>query len=183
MKQISSLLRGNNFHAFLLAKSPKKQKDRIPRLCICDPFIPGHFCPIAVYRLKPGTILLLGTLKSLLELINTSACIDKLLLAGEERMALGANFNLHFSNSRGLGYNGLAACALDNALFVFGLDSFFHFFEPHKIISLLVGSDFTSGIIISLFLHSVNTFLKISEKIRDAFTDLIYQSYFEIEQL
>lgn len=121
--------------------------------------------------------------KTLLELIKTSASVNKLLLTSIERMALGANFNLHFSNSRGLGYNGLAACALDNALFVFGLDSFFHFFEPHKIISLLVGSDFTSGIIISLFLHSVNTFLKISEKIRDAFTDLIYQSYFEIEQL
>ena len=136
MKQISSLLRGNNFHAFLLAKSPKKQKDRIPRLCICDPFIPGHFCPIAVYRLKPGTILLLGTLKSLLELINTSACIDKLLLAGEEGVALRANLDFELFSLSGLSNNGLAACALDNALYVFGLDSFLHFSVPHKIISL-----------------------------------------------
>ena len=104
------------------------------------------------------TILLLEVLESLLELINTSACINKLLLAGEEGVALGANFYSDLASLSGLSNNGLAACALDYALFVLGLNSFFHFFLPHKIISLLVGSDFTSGIIISLFTAVVNRF-------------------------
>ena len=103
-------------------------------------------------------ILLVEIFKSLLELINTSACINKFLLAGEEGMALRANFNSDFASLSGLGNNGLAACALDNALFVLGLNSFLHFSIPHKIISLLVGSDFTSRIIISLFFTFVKSF-------------------------
>ena len=97
------------------------------------------------------TILLVVLFKSLLELVNTTAGINKLLLTGEEGVALGANFNSDLTTLCGLGYNGLAACALDHALFVLRLNSFFHFKIPHKIISLLVGSDFTSRDIISLF--------------------------------
>jgi hypothetical protein len=104
--------------------------------------------------------LLVESFKSLLELVNTSACINKLLLAGEEGVALRANFNSDLASLCGLCNYGLAACALDYALFVLGLNSFFHFFLPHKIISLLVGSDFTSGIIISLFYMVVNSFCK-----------------------
>ena len=85
---------------------------------------------------KGETILLLEVLESLLELINTSACINKLLLAGEEGVALGANFDSDLASLGGLSNNGFAACASDYALFVLGLNSFFHFFVPHKIISL-----------------------------------------------
>jgi hypothetical protein len=109
------------------------------------------------------TILLLEVLDSLLELINTSACINKLLLAGEEGVALRANFNSDLASLGGLGNNGFAACASDYALFVLGLNSFFHFKIPHKIISLLVGSDFTSRVIISLFYHLVNSFFEKNE--------------------
>ena len=105
--------------------------------------------------------LLVESFESLLELINASACINKLLLAGEEGVALGANFDSDLASLCGLCNYGLAACALDNALFVLGLNCFFHFSLPHKIISLLFGSDFTSRVIISLFFAVVNSFLKI----------------------
>ena len=108
-----------------------------------------HSLPLSL-RLKPKK-LLSNALESLLELINTSACINKLLLAGEEGVALRANFDSDLASLGGLGNNGFAACALDYALFVLGLNCFFHFILPHKIISLLVGSDFTSRVIISLF--------------------------------
>ena len=109
--------------------------------------------------------LLVESFESLLELINTSACIDKLLLAGEEGMALRANLNSYLASLGGLSNDGLAACALDHALFVFGLNSFFHFSLPHKIISLLVGSDFTSGVIISFFSGLVKRFFTKNFKI------------------
>jgi len=105
--------------------------------------------------------LLVESLEALLELINTAARINKLLLTREEGVALGTNFNSDLRALCGLGYNGLAACALNYALFVLGLDCFFHFFLPHKIISLLVGSDFTSGIIITLFSPLVKGFSKL----------------------
>ncbi len=107
--------------------------------------------------------LLLEVLDSLLELVNTSACINKLLLAGEEGVALGANFDGNLASLSGLGNNGFAACASDHALFVLGLNSFFHFKIPHKIISLLVGSDFTSRVIISLFIAVVKGFCEKNE--------------------
>ena len=109
--------------------------------------------------MQSETVLLVKVLESLLELINTSACINKLLLAGEEGVALGANFDSDLASLGGLSNNGFAACASDYALFVLGLNSFFHFFVPHKIISLLVGSDFTSRVIISLFFCVVKGFL------------------------
>ena len=103
--------------------------------------------------------LFLEVFESLLELVNTSACINKLLLAGEEGVALRANFNSDFASLSGLGNNSFAACALDYALFILGLNSFFHFKIPHKIISLLVGSDFTSRTIISPIKSVVKGFL------------------------
>ena len=72
-------------------------------------------------------LLLVEVLESLLELINTSACINKLLLAGEEGVALRANFDSDLASLGGLGNNGFAACASDYALFVLGLNSFLHF--------------------------------------------------------
>ena len=85
---------------------------------------------------EPQEELLSASSQSLLELVQTTACIDKLLLAGEEGVALRANLDFDLFSLSGLSNNGLAACALDNALYVFGLDSFLHFSVPHKIISL-----------------------------------------------
>ena len=73
---------------------------------------------------------LLACLKSLLELVNTTAGINKLLLTGEEGMALGANFNSHLAALGGTGNDGFAASALDDTLYVIGMDSAFHFFIP-----------------------------------------------------
>ena len=80
-------------------------------------------------------IKLFRAFKTLLELIYTSACIDELLLAGEEGMTLGANFNLHVTFGR-TGYNSLAACALDCNFLVFGMESFFHDIHLFNIICM-----------------------------------------------
>ena len=61
----------------------------------------------------------------LVELINTAAGVDQLLLAGVEGVALGADLN----GDVGLGGAGLddgAASALDGGLLVFRMDSFLH---------------------------------------------------------
>jgi hypothetical protein len=78
--------------------------------------------------------LLLESSDSLLELIHTSAGVNKLLLTGEERMALGANFNFDLAALGGLGLYGFAACASDDAGFVLRMDSLFHCSIPHFII-------------------------------------------------
>ena len=74
--------------------------------------------------------LLSYSFQSLLELVNTTAGINKLLLTGEEGMALGANFNSHLAALGGTGNDGFAASALDDTLYVIGMDSAFHFFIP-----------------------------------------------------
>ena len=67
--------------------------------------------------------LLLEVLKSLLELVNTSANVNELLLTRIEGVALGANFNSDLVTLCGLGGDGLAACATDHALFVIRMNS------------------------------------------------------------
>ncbi len=61
----------------------------------------------------------------LVELVNTTAGVDQLLLAGVERVALRADFN----GDVGLGgaglYNGTAS-ALDGGLLIIRMDSFLH---------------------------------------------------------
>ena len=74
--------------------------------------------------------LLASSLKSLLELVKTTACIDKLLLTGVEGMALGTNFNSDFAALSGLGSNNLAASATDYALLIIRMDSRLHFNLP-----------------------------------------------------
>ncbi len=74
---------------------------------------------------------LLAEFETLLELVYTSACIDELLLTGEERVALGANFNSHIALSR-LSHNSLAASALYCNFLVFGMDSFLHFMNTSQ---------------------------------------------------
>ena len=85
-------------------------------------------CPIALMiDLLNGEQLLACCLKSLLKLVNSTACINEFLLAGKEGMTLGANFNSHFTALGGLGYNGLTASALDRHFFVIRMDSGLHF--------------------------------------------------------
>ena len=76
-----------------------------------------HTCPFVIQKL------LANTFKSLLELVNTSAGVNKLLLTGEERMALGANFNFHLAALCGLGRYCFAASATNYALFIIRMDS------------------------------------------------------------
>jgi len=71
--------------------------------------------------------LLLSTLQTLLELINTSAGINKLLLTGKERMTLRANFNTDHAALGGTGGNFFAASALDYGFGIVRMDSVFHF--------------------------------------------------------
>ena len=73
--------------------------------------------------------LLASFLKSSLELVKTTACIDKLLLTGVEGMALGTNFNSDFASLGGTSLNDLAASADNLALLVCGMDSLFHLFH------------------------------------------------------
>jgi hypothetical protein len=83
-----------------------------------------------VFRLQfEKELLFAGSCETLLELVNTSAGVNKLLLAGEERVALGANFNAEIALG-GTARNFVAACASDNAFFVFGMDAFLHFNTP-----------------------------------------------------
>ena len=81
-------------------------------------------------RIFIDAFLSLSCFKTLLELVNSSACINKLLLAGEEGMALRANFNTDLAVSITLsrtGNNSLAACATDGYFFIIGMNSRLHF--------------------------------------------------------
>jgi len=74
--------------------------------------------------------LLASLLKSSLELVKTSACIDKLLLTGVEGVALGTNFNSDFAALGGLGGYYLTASATDYTLLIIRMDSRLHFNLP-----------------------------------------------------
>ena len=74
--------------------------------------------------------LLLGRSQSSLELINASARVNKLLLAREEGVALGANFNSYLAARGGLGFYNFATCTSDGAGFILRMDSVFHGHVP-----------------------------------------------------
>ena len=84
---------------------------------------------ILVKRRRPYTIVrpsfLLFHIEALLEAINTSASVYKLLLAGVERMALGADINLHLFLC-GTGLECFTAYAANDAFAVLGMDVFLH---------------------------------------------------------
>jgi hypothetical protein len=63
--------------------------------------------------------------KTLVELIYASAGINEFLLTGEERMALGTNFNTDLALS-GAGLESVATGALYNGLIVIGMNPFTH---------------------------------------------------------
>ena len=64
-------------------------------------------------------------IESLVEPINTSTGVNQLLLAGIERVALGADFNTDLLLG-GAGGEGVAASATDGGLLVLRMDAFFH---------------------------------------------------------
>ena len=64
---------------------------------------------------------------TLLELINASAAVDQLLTAGEEGVALGADFDLELALD-GTALEGLTAGTANDALAVGRMDVLFHCF-------------------------------------------------------
>ena len=64
--------------------------------------------------------------KSLVEPINTSTGVNQLLLAGIERVALGADFNTNVLLG-GTGRKDVATGTADRGLFGLGMDTFLHF--------------------------------------------------------
>ena len=71
-------------------------------------------------------ILLANCFKTASELINTSACVNELLLSGKERMALGADVNADLAALGRTGNEGLAASTLNGYFFVVRMESFLH---------------------------------------------------------
>ena len=74
-------------------------------------------------------MLRLVEIELLLELIYTSDCINKLLLAGEKRMAFRTNINLNVVFNR-LGNIFCATSTLNSGGLVFGMDTLLHFKNP-----------------------------------------------------
>ena len=64
-------------------------------------------------------------IESLVEAINTSTGVNQLLLAGIERVALGADFNSDVLLG-GTGRKDVATSTTDGGLFVIGMDAFSH---------------------------------------------------------
>ena len=88
------------------------------------------------FRPPDGGLLVQQIAVALLELIHTTAGVHQLLLAGVERVALGANFNLQLLLGRA-GREGLAAHAAHDRLAVLGMDAFLHCF--HLFCACLIG--------------------------------------------
>ena len=70
--------------------------------------------------------------KALIEAINPSTGVNQLLLAGIERVALGADFHTNVLLGR-TGGKDIAAGAADGGLFVLGMDTFLHFVHLFRI--------------------------------------------------
>ena len=75
--------------------------------------------------LRSADFVLLNT-KSLVEPINASTGVNQLLLAGIERVALGADFNTDVLLG-GASRKDVATSTTDGSLFVVGMDAFSHF--------------------------------------------------------
>ena len=66
--------------------------------------------------------------ETLLEAVHTSTAVHQFLLAGIERMALRADFDLQLRLD-GAGFERLAAHATDDRLAILGMDLFLHDFH------------------------------------------------------
>ena len=73
-------------------------------------------------------MLFAGGFEALFEAVDTSAAVYQLLLAGEERVAVGADFNVYVFFC-GAGFDGVTAGTGDGGFFVFWMDVF-HWFVP-----------------------------------------------------
>ncbi len=71
-------------------------------------------------------LLALLQVELLVELVNTTAAVNKLLLTGEERVALRADFHLNILLC-GTGFNYVAAGTFNGSGLVIGMDSLFHY--------------------------------------------------------
>lgn len=69
---------------------------------------------------------LLVHVESSLEAVNTSAGINELLTAGKEGVALGTNFHADILLC-GTGMDNLAASTRNGRIYIFWMDSVFHF--------------------------------------------------------
>ena len=76
-------------------------------------------------RSKTACNVLLVQIETLLESVNTSACINELLLAGIERVALRTDFNLDVLLS-GQSLHYVAAVTSNSCLVESRMDSFLH---------------------------------------------------------
>ena len=110
----------------------EKQKDRLPHGSPVLLWVDNlrDSCEIETYPARRQEELLSDSSQSLLELVQTATCIDKLLLAGVEGVALGADFNTHLATLGRTRDDSLTASALDDALNVLGMDSVLHFHLP-----------------------------------------------------
>ena len=81
-----------------------------------------------VLRLLPA-LLVQQIAVALLELVHAAAGNHQLLLAGVERVALGADFNLQLLLG-GAGGECFTAYAANDCLTVLGMDAFLHCFSP-----------------------------------------------------
>ena len=77
-----------------------------------------------MYRLSFGSLFI--HTETLLETVDTTACINKLLLAGKERMALGTNFNTDVLLGRAC-LDNITASAGNRSLLILGMDFLLHF--------------------------------------------------------
>ena len=82
--------------------------------------------------IRSAEFLLLLQAKTLVEAINTSTGVNQLLLAGIERVALGADLNTNVLLGRTSGKD-IAAGTADGGLFVLGMDTFLHFVHLFRI--------------------------------------------------
>lgn len=64
--------------------------------------------------------------ETLLEFVNTSACVNKLLLTCEERMTLGAYFDSDIGLC-GTGLDHVSASAGNGSFLIIRVKTFFHF--------------------------------------------------------
>ena len=79
-------------------------------------------------RYKPSLILDILDAVTLLETIDTTAGVNQLLLAGIERVALGADFNAQLLLGRAR-HEGVAANAGNVHLLILRMDAFLHDFH------------------------------------------------------
>ena len=99
--------------------------------------------------------------EALLETIHTAAGVNQLLLAGIERMALGADINLHLFLG-GAGFKSFTAYAANHALSILGMNVFLHcFFHLFRVCN---GGQTSRGII-SQFYFVCNRFFLFFPKL------------------